>query len=355
MYDDVNVNDSLDYHLWALALSMGSRYTPRPMHTSSGYDVSSFYSLRQVGGTVAAPAGSPAATTMRYAHVEMLPRSAAHQMCEAFDIVVPDTAPICMVESRWRFWRLASRSRRRRRAPSSVHSVMVRVGAQGYRLPVWRSCVASWRTRPPGSGTSACACAGGRSDCRADVRADVQWVCGCSSNLVKNVNAANTVPRQRVMHQRACRRRRRFRRRHRGLMIKWWIESTPDLASALPGAPYTNTGELLRMVVAARCTDDHGSGGGGSRPSSSSSERAATVRLERQRPPGGAPRLDQAARDQGQRRARSCRPASEGHAADRASGAAGRQAFDPGVGSIAWSDAGGIRSLRKRRRGSLCC
>ena len=55
-------------------------------------------------------------------------------------------------------------------------------------------------------------------------------------------------------------------------MIKWWIESTPDLASALPGAPYTNTGELLRMVVAARGTDDHGSGGGGSRPSSSSSD-----------------------------------------------------------------------------------
>ena len=45
MYGDVN--DSLDYHLWALALSMGSRYKPRPVHTSSGYDVSSFYSLRR--------------------------------------------------------------------------------------------------------------------------------------------------------------------------------------------------------------------------------------------------------------------------------------------------------------------
>ena len=42
------VNDSLDYHLWALALSMGSRYKPRQMHTADGYDVSSFYSLRQV-------------------------------------------------------------------------------------------------------------------------------------------------------------------------------------------------------------------------------------------------------------------------------------------------------------------
>ena len=65
-----DVNDSLDYHLWALALSMGLRYKPRPMHTPDGYDVSSFYSLRQVGGIVAAPAGSPPAITTRYAQVK---------------------------------------------------------------------------------------------------------------------------------------------------------------------------------------------------------------------------------------------------------------------------------------------
>ena len=42
-----DVNDSLDYHLWALAfLMMGLRYKPRPMHTPDGYDVSGFYSLR---------------------------------------------------------------------------------------------------------------------------------------------------------------------------------------------------------------------------------------------------------------------------------------------------------------------
>ena len=34
-----DVNDSLGYHLWALALSMGLRYKPRPMHTPDGYDV----------------------------------------------------------------------------------------------------------------------------------------------------------------------------------------------------------------------------------------------------------------------------------------------------------------------------
>ena len=64
------VNGSLDYYLWALALSMGSRYKPRPMHTAGGYDVSSFYSPRKVGEAVAAPAGSPVATTMRYAPIE---------------------------------------------------------------------------------------------------------------------------------------------------------------------------------------------------------------------------------------------------------------------------------------------
>ena len=73
-----DVDDSLDYHLWALALSMGLRYKPRPMHTSGGYGVSSFYSLRKVGEIVAAPAGSPPAITPRYAQVKMLLRPAVH-------------------------------------------------------------------------------------------------------------------------------------------------------------------------------------------------------------------------------------------------------------------------------------
>ena len=46
-----DANSSLDYHLWALALSMGSRYKPRPMHTPGGYDASSCCCLRQVGET----------------------------------------------------------------------------------------------------------------------------------------------------------------------------------------------------------------------------------------------------------------------------------------------------------------
>ena len=138
-----DVNGSLDYHLWALALSVGSRYKPRPMHTAGGYDVSSFYSLWQVGETVAAPAGSPAATATRYAHVKMLPRPAVHQMCEAFDIVVPDDTDLCKVASRWRFWRIAFQRQRRMPTLSGVQSVMVRVRAQGYHLPAWRLCVAS--------------------------------------------------------------------------------------------------------------------------------------------------------------------------------------------------------------------
>ena len=85
-----DVNDSLDYHPRALALSMGLRYKPRPMHTPGGYDVSGLYSLRKVGEIMAAPAGSPPAITKRYAQMKMFLRPAMSQMCEAFDIVVPD-------------------------------------------------------------------------------------------------------------------------------------------------------------------------------------------------------------------------------------------------------------------------
>ena len=76
----------------ALALSMGLRYKPRPMHTLGGYDASSFYSLRQVEEIVAAPVGSPPAITTRHAQVKMLLRPEMHQMCEAFDIAVPDSS-----------------------------------------------------------------------------------------------------------------------------------------------------------------------------------------------------------------------------------------------------------------------
>ena len=142
-----DVNDPLDYHLWALALTMGLRYKPRPMHTSGGYDASSFYSLRKIGEIMAAPAGSQPATTKRYAQVKMLLRPAMHQMCEAFDILVPGGSDaqsgiaLAILEDR------LYRRRHRRPAPSGALLVMVLVGTQGFHLHAWLSCEASRHTR----------------------------------------------------------------------------------------------------------------------------------------------------------------------------------------------------------------
>ena len=98
---------------------------------------------------MAAPAGSPAATTTRYAHVKMLPRSAMHQMCEAFDIVIPDgsdaqggVALAILVD---RLSASTPAADTFSRALGDGAGTIVR--AQGYHLLAWRSCVASWRTR----------------------------------------------------------------------------------------------------------------------------------------------------------------------------------------------------------------
>ena len=44
-----DVTNAFDYHLWALALVLGTEYKARPMHTSASFDVSAFYYLRKVG------------------------------------------------------------------------------------------------------------------------------------------------------------------------------------------------------------------------------------------------------------------------------------------------------------------
>ena len=85
-----DMNGSLDYHLWALALSMGLRYKPRPMHTPGGYDVSGFCSLRERLARQWLPRRGRRHRLRQDAHVKMLLLPAVHQMCEALDIVVPD-------------------------------------------------------------------------------------------------------------------------------------------------------------------------------------------------------------------------------------------------------------------------
>ena len=87
-----DVTNALDYHLWALALVMGTEYKARPMHTSASYDVSAFYFLRKVGQTRPPPAAAAAATKARYAEVELLGRDSVKQMCDAFDVAPPEAS-----------------------------------------------------------------------------------------------------------------------------------------------------------------------------------------------------------------------------------------------------------------------
>ena len=53
-----DVTDSLDYHLWAFSLIMGTPYQERPMHSRSTYDVTQLRYLRRVGTVQPAPHGA---------------------------------------------------------------------------------------------------------------------------------------------------------------------------------------------------------------------------------------------------------------------------------------------------------
>ena len=83
-----DVTNALDYHLWSLALVMGTEYKARPMHAPLAYDVPAMYRLRKVGQIPPPrpPAADSAATTARYAEVKLLERAAVQQMC---DMVIP--------------------------------------------------------------------------------------------------------------------------------------------------------------------------------------------------------------------------------------------------------------------------
>ena len=68
LYGDVT--NGLDYHIWALALVLGTEYKARLMHTSASYDVSTFYSLRKIG-QIRLPPAAAAATVARYAETKL--------------------------------------------------------------------------------------------------------------------------------------------------------------------------------------------------------------------------------------------------------------------------------------------
>ena len=61
--------NALDYHLWALALLLNTRYKVRPLHLNNSFDVTSLYKLRKLGHTLKPKSGSTKATEMRWAQV----------------------------------------------------------------------------------------------------------------------------------------------------------------------------------------------------------------------------------------------------------------------------------------------
>ena len=85
-----DVADSLDYHLWALSLIMGTPYRERPMHSRAAYDVTQLRYLRRVGEVQPAPYAACAATVQRCSKVKLLKRVYMMQMCDALQLVGPD-------------------------------------------------------------------------------------------------------------------------------------------------------------------------------------------------------------------------------------------------------------------------
>ena len=61
--------NALDYHLWALALLLNTRYKVRPLHLNNSFDVTSLYKLRKLGHKLKPKSGSAKATEMRWAQV----------------------------------------------------------------------------------------------------------------------------------------------------------------------------------------------------------------------------------------------------------------------------------------------
>ena len=259
-----DVNDSLDYHLWALSLSMGVRYKPRPMHTPSGYDVSSLYSLRQVGEIVAAPIGSHPATVTRYAQVKMLHLPMMHQMCEAFDITVPDgsdcqaSIALAILEDRLSastpasdtFWRaLGVGAGRNARIPSACMAVVR--GLSSHPVPPPHP------TAPPMPAPAAAPTTAQTFDIMFSGFAGPELI------SAKALTLQILYPENVVFKNEPAVGAGAF-----DDVLKRWIAATPALAAALPSVPLICSGTLLRTIYAVHGTDDSGGGGGGSRSGS---------------------------------------------------------------------------------------
>ena len=206
---------------------------------------STVYSPRQVGEMVAAPAGSPPAITARYAQVKMLLRPAMHQMCEAFDIVVPDGSDcqggiaLAILEDRLSastpasgtFWRALGDGAGRNARISSACMAVVRGLSTHAPPPASAPAPAPAPAAAPTTEQMfGIMLSGFTGPELASSKAPTLKILCPENVLYKNepavgVGAFDDVPKR-------------------------WIAATPDLAAALPSAPLVCSGTLLRTVVA---------------------------------------------------------------------------------------------------------
>ena len=247
LYGDVT--NAFDYHLWALALVLGTEYKARPMHTSASFDVSAFYYLRKVGQIRLPPAAASEATKARYAEVRLLGRDAVKQMCSAFGVTPPEAAgngslALARLESSLAeetdtaaaFWSALDISDKNASIPIACMAV-VRAGIQP----------SSGAPPPPPAGPPP----------PTPISTDDIFRCFYDGFAGPPLGSAKALSLQVLFPKDACLYRNEAVAGAGAYddVIKTWIgDNEAALASKLPPTPFTDPGPLLRLLVATMAT-----------------------------------------------------------------------------------------------------
>ena len=76
--------NALDYHLWALALLLETRYKVRPVHLANAFDVTNLCKLRELGYSQKPPRVATKAAEMRWAQVIFFKKATIAEICSAW-------------------------------------------------------------------------------------------------------------------------------------------------------------------------------------------------------------------------------------------------------------------------------
>ena len=272
LYGDVT--NAFDYHLWALALVLGTEYKARPMHTSASFDVSAFYYLRKVGQIRLPPAAASEATKARYAEVRLLGRDAVKQICSAFGVAPPEAAG----NGSLALARLESSLAEETDAAAAFWSALD-IADKNASIPI--ACMAVVRAgMQPSSGAPPPSPAGPPPP--APISADDIFRCFYDGFVGPPLGSAKALSLQVLFPKDACLYRNEAVAGAGAYddVIKTWIgDNEAALANKLPPTPFTDPGPLLRLLVAtmasstgatsgssaaAGATAPSGGGGGGS-------------------------------------------------------------------------------------------